>query len=244
MQRYILSRPNSSSASDRTGNRKQWTEHASVKTRWKVAARGWCFSAWFSVWRISFLCSSTPALALNQHVSVWVFTRMHTAWTEGRSAPTAAPPQKKQKTMWSYFRNPFNASYKWPDSLLKHCYILLQRLNMPIFHPLSLTHSHTLPHSSTSIYFSLSYIRVNTNLDTHMHTHAHMAISCQTIAHCQERGVDYYFMALHWLKVDPFPSIPSCPMCRLSVGQRSDRLLMVFLLDPPSSLPPVIGRKL
>lgn len=73
---------------------------------------------------------------------------------------------------------------------------------------LSVTHTHT--RSST---FHLLFIVLHTC--KHKYADTHISICCQTIAHCPERVVDYYFIALHWQKVNPFPSIPRWPMCRL-----------------------------
>lgn len=112
-----------------------------------------------------------------------------------------------------------------PVETLLHMTAAQPHLNMPISHPLFLFSSHTLTFYCTP----LSYIHIN----THMRTHTR--IGWQTIALRQERGVDYYFIALHWQRVDLFPSIPRWRMCRLRAGQRPDRLLMVFLLDMQSS---------
>lgn len=92
-----------------------------------------------------FLQRRSNISALNQHECVRVFTHMHAAWTEGQSAPTrCTSTEQEKKTNSSYFRNPFNTSYKWPDSPLRHCYILL-RLNS-VWTCLYLTHTHTHSH--------------------------------------------------------------------------------------------------
>ena len=163
-----------------------------------------------TVWRFFFSAAPLKHLSFE---SAWVcasvYTHMHAAWTEGQSAPTCCTStEQKKKTNSSYFRNPFNTSYKWPDSPLRHCYIL-HYIYIYIFH---------CPPS----------------VSTHTQTHT-------LIAHCQERGVDYYFLALRGQRVDPFPRIPWWPMCSLSVGQRPDGLLMVFLSDTQGSLASATG---
>lgn len=70
-------------------------------------------------------------------------------------------------------------------------------------------------------------------------THTHISICCQTIAHRLESGVDYYVIALHWQKVNPFPSIPWWPMVvwrRVGGGMGPDRLLMASLRNTPISV--------
>lgn len=101
-------------------------------------------------------------------MSARAFTQMNAAWTRGQSASAAAPPQKK--TTSSYFRNHFNTWYKWPDSVLKHCYISLQVDQVwATFHPICWSLSHTQLHSST---FRLLSISLHMCKHKPRHTHA------------------------------------------------------------------------
>lgn len=166
-------------------------------------------------------------------MSVRAFTQMNAAWTRGQSASAAAPPQKK--TTSSYFRNHFNTWCKWPDSVLKHCYISLQVDQVwATFHPihadLFLTHN-CIP--ARSACFPSAYICVNTNPDTHMQAHAYLQSEYCSLS---EKRCELIF---HGPPLAESQSI-SQHSHMLDV---SNRPKMVFLLDAQDSLLPLIVPK-
>lgn len=109
--------------------------------------------------------------------SAWAHEPLH-KWMQHGQEDNLPPPLHlhRKKTTSSYFRNHFNTWCKWPNSVLKHCYISLQVDQVwATFHPihadLFLTHS-CIP--TRSACFPSAYICVNTNPDTHMQAHAYL----------------------------------------------------------------------
>ncbi len=137
MQHFIHFPSNSSSAFCWIFARSGWfggkREHTLVETRWKaVACSAACDHIPASLLTDgAFSCCSVcegflllyPNLSFE---SAWVCVSVHTH-THSVDRRTVRPlpvhfhlqctSAEQEKTIWSYFRNPLNTWYKWPDSL-------------------------------------------------------------------------------------------------------------------------------